>query len=204
MKHFYRICLVLLAYASAIWMVNLFRQKPVADFAQVEPESGPTEASPRIHSSDPFYDSQIAKRIEQLTELAQYRQKLQTASQFMMVTRRQAATATYPAWTQLLKAKQTTYRSLLERAKHTSNGQTLCTICDGTSYVTCIMCKDHDGKCVTCEGTGHDVGSDFCPACFGKGKCYLCNGNSRMFCPFCDDGTIRLDWPPPRAFPPLY
>ena len=94
------------------------------------------------------------------------------------------------------------YSALLNQAKQSTRGQVECTICDGFSYMPCVMCTDHNGKCIRCEGSGHLSPDVYCPSCMGKGKCYLCSGSGKMLCPFCNDGMIDIHWPPPTQSPP--
>jgi hypothetical protein len=205
MKHLYRITVVLLVYVAGIWLFNYFREEPpVLPAPEPAPEASSSDTVTRITSPDPLYDRLIANRVTTLTELARYREHLARANLHSLRTRQQAAAEAYPAWTEAVQTNKATYLKLLEEAKHAANGKVVCSICNYTSYIPCAMCKDHDGKCTTCGGTGSDVGHEFCPSCSGKGKCYLCNGSGKMFCPFCDDGMIRTDWPPPTSFPPLY
>jgi hypothetical protein len=204
MKHLYRISLVLLVYAAVLALVNFFRDKPPAELLGAAQTEAATEAPSRIISADPLYDRLIADRVITLTELARYREHLTHANQHMLRTRRQAAADAYPAWTEAVRTNRQTYLALLEQAKQAPKGKVVCSICGESSYIPCAMCKNHDGKCTTCGGIGSDAGSEFCPSCSGKGKCYLCNGTGKMFCPFCDDGMIRVDWPSPSSFPPLY
>jgi len=134
-----------------------------------------------------------AKRLEQI----------HVATSQMPASRREAQVGAYPAWKQLLTTHHAAYLGLLEQARKTPHGEVPCTLCDGFSYMPCAMCKDHDGKCVKCHGSGTDGLDVLCPACLGSGKCYLCNGSRKMFCPFCDDGMIQVRRPPPSSFPPL-
>ena len=203
MKHFYRICFVLLAYAALVSLFHALRPKPPSKSSNAGLAETMTDRPNRITSSDPLYDQLIVNRVGALKDMARYREHLAHAAQNMLKTRRQAAGEAYAPWNQVIQTNKQTYLKLLEKALHEPHGQTPCTICDGFSYMPCVMCKNHDGKCITCGGSGHDVGREFCPSCFGKGKCYLCNGNGKMFCPFCDDGMIKVQWSPPKTLPPL-
>lgn len=204
MKHFYRIGLVLIVYASALGLWAVFKSKPPERVGESLSSSSSPEAPFRIFSTDPFNDRLIANRVTTLTAMAKFRERMARAANEMLRTRRQAALQAHGGWSEILKANMPVYDALLEKAKSQPREQTPCTICDGLSYMPCVMCKNHDGKCLTCGGSGHDVRDEFCPSCFGKGKCYLCNGNGKMFCPFCDDGTIKARGTPPSNFPPLY
>jgi hypothetical protein len=127
---------------------------------------------------------------------------IETASRSMPASRQEARAAATPAWLQVLSTNEEKYASLIARAKQSPKGQVECTICDGLSYMPCIMCDQHDGKCVRCGGSGHKGLDAYCPTCLGKGKCYLCAGSGKMFCPFCHDGMIDLKWPAPSQLPP--
>jgi CheY-like chemotaxis protein len=106
------------------------------------------------------------------------------------------------AWSTILATNWPAYLALKQQAAASSSKTAPCTICDGRGLMTfCVLC-DHSGKCIQCGGSGRTFG-DPCPACRGTGKCYLCFGTGKMPCLFCDDGTVYLKGPAPRAQMPI-
>jgi DnaJ-class molecular chaperone len=206
MKHLYRIILALALYIGVIYLLG-FSQKP----ADVEaPASDPAETNPqdaagqvqRSTEQDQLQAIQTDERIRELEASSKEQQMFGAAARDMAASREVARTATTPAWTQVISANREKYSELLAKARQSPPGQVECTICDGFSYMPCVMCTDHNGKCIRCEGSGHLSPDVYCPTCVGKGKCYLCNGSGKMFCPFCHDGMIDINWPPPTQSPP--
>ena len=96
------------------------------------------------------------------------------------------------------------FRELLLKARQSPHDSVTCTICDGFSYMPCVVCPGHNGKCVTCRGAGKRAAGELCATCLGTGKCYLCSGAGKMFCPFCDDGEVHSRQPVPASFPPVH
>ena len=203
MKHLYRIALALALYAVAVYVFK----------AATKPQDlGPaaaaaTEAS-LSHRPATAVEQELARQIEershQLELQARHLEKLEVAKAEMMASRREVQSASYAAWNQVLTANHQHYLELRDEAAKDARGQVPCTICDGYSYMRCVTCRDHDGKCITCKGTGRIALDAYCPSCLGSGKCYLCTGSGKMFCPFCNDGVIETRRPPPSNFPPLF
>ncbi len=170
------------------------------------PETGSVQ-HPGTPSEHDQFNRQIEERVQRISTLeraAARLEQMRAASAETDTYRRQAQATAFMAWQQVLATNQAGYAKLLEQARASANGEVPCTICDGFSYMPCVMCPHHDGKCVTCKGSGQLTGDAICPACLGSGKCYLCTGSGKMFCPYCDDGTIQARRPPPAAFPPIH
>ncbi len=142
-------------------------------------------------------------RIRQLEAMAQRRARVKTATSRTLDYRRQAQAEAVAAWTQVLETNHAKYLKLKAEAQQAPEGKVPCTLCDGFSYMPCVLCKHHDGKCIICNGTGRLIGRELCPACLGSGKCYLCNGSGKMLCPFCNDAMIEAHGHAPSALPPL-
>lgn len=206
MKHVKRIIIALALYVGVIYLLgSSHSQEPVSarDPAAVTPTSEQTAAANRsLADQEQLQARQTEERIQDLKSQARHQSLLEAAHQQMPVTRRKVRESITNAWTRLLSANDVLYSSLLDKAKQTSRGQTPCTICDGDSYMPCLLCQNHNGKCTECGGVGHFGSDAYCPACLGKGKCYLCAGSGKMLCPFCDDGMIEVNWPPPSLTPP--
>lgn len=100
-----------------------------------------------------------------------------------------------------IRTNTPTYLALVERAKALAgkpNAEVRCTICSGDHYLRfCLLCRELNGKCRNCEGTGRIFVTEYCDWCIGSGKCFLCAGYGKMLCPFCDDGVIDPKLPPP-------
>ena len=146
---------------------------------------------------------QTAQRIQQLELQDKHLQRMAVATREMRSSRQQAQFASHQAWSQVVETNQGRYQQLLLQAHQQARGEVACTICDGLSYMACVMCAHHDGKCATCEGRKYLTQDVYCPTCLGSGRCYLCCGSGKMFCPFCDDGMIKYGRPPPSSSPPL-
>jgi hypothetical protein len=149
------------------------------------------------------HQSRTAVRVEKLGRMETDLEKVEQAARRMESSRRVLQAARQQAWTAMLQRHQAAYRQLLGQASRQPHGTVPCTLCDGLGYmVSCLLCRDPAGRCVTCHGTGHVGVDDVCPTCTGKGECFACNGTSRMHCPFCDDGEIRAGYrPPPERLP---
>ncbi len=197
MKHLLRIFAALLIYVGVVY---LLRSRGTEEAPPpVAPEALQSVPSPQENE---LVTRQTEERIREFEAVARERQMVETARRDMEANRRQARVAATPAWTQVLSTNEAKYLSLLAKAKETPRGQVPCTLCDGLSYMPCVMCKDHDGKCLPCGGSGHLTPNVYCPSCLGKGKCFLCSGAGKMFCPFCNDGMIDINWPAPSPTPP--
>ncbi|HEY2952876.1 MAG TPA: hypothetical protein VGK40_09850 [Verrucomicrobiae bacterium] len=204
MKHLYRIALALVLYAVAVYVFK----------AATKPEAiGPVDGvaatgDPLPHRPSTALEQELARQIEQrsrqLETQARHLERMEVAKSQMMARRREVQSASYAAWNEVLSANHEHYLQLRDQAGKTPGGQIPCTICDGFSYMRCVTCRNHDGKCITCKGTGRLALDAYCPSCLGSGKCYVCTGSGKMFCPFCDDGMIDARRPPPNSFPPLY
>jgi len=204
MKHLYRIAFALALYAVAVFAFKA-ATKPHASGSN-EGATATSVALPVRPSAETEAElaRQIQERSRQLEIQAVHLERMKEAKAQMMTRRREVQSASYAAWTQVLAVNHDHYLRLHDQAQKTPGGQVPCTICDGLSYMKCVTCRDHDGKCITCNGTGRLASDAYCPSCLGKGKCYVCTGSGKMFCPFCDDGMIDVRRPPPSNFPPLY
>ncbi len=134
-------------------------------------------------------DEQLKKRELSARELPDYRQRILSSHQ--------------AEWTQFLEDNWQEYLALLAAAKKSNNGKIDCTICEGDTYLDfCFFCSvPSNGKCASCDGHGTRFGDELCPTCQGNGKCFMCNNSHQMMCPFCEDGAIDIDAPPPSRTP---
>jgi Spy/CpxP family protein refolding chaperone len=130
------------------------------------------------------------------------RQKAEYARARMMRERSTLQRIHQADWTAVLQTNWAKFEELRKRAA-AGDGRTPCTLCDGFGYMPCVMCTDHNGRCVNCDGISRSVNGQHCAACLGSGKCYLCNGHGKMLCIFCNDGRIEVDWHMPHSAPPL-
>src|ERR1051325_9912167 len=155
MKHLYRIALALALYAVAVYVFKA-ASKP-QDLGPSQTEAATEDPLPRRPST--VVEQELARQIEersrQLEIQARHLEKLETAKAEMLNRRREVQSASYAAWNQILTANHEHYLQLRDQAVKDPRGQVPCTICDGYSYMQCVTCRDHDGKCVTCKGTGH-------------------------------------------------
>jgi hypothetical protein len=201
LKTKHKIALAVILYLAVIYALSRSSREVEQQFstesvvAAREPENA--------RRADPLYERLSEQRAANLVRQANDRTKMERASQHTALTRARAVEGINAQWTRLFEKHRATYESLLHAAATAPRGEVPCTICDGFSYMPCLLCKDHNRKCVTCGGTGHDVSDEFCPSCLGTGKCYLCSGSGKMFCPFCNDGMVDTHSHPPRKTPPL-
>lgn len=147
------------------------------------------------------YESQTPARVSELSRLEGQQQLRQRAAAETQSARESLQLAKSREWSALLASNWPTFLTLREQAARSPTGEAPCTLCDGAGYMQlCILCRDHRGKCVTCDGKGTRLANELCPTCLGNAKCYLCFGTGRMPCPFCNDGTISIRWrmPPDR------
>lgn len=207
MKHLWKISVALLLYFAALYLLGRGKKETVAqesNVAATESIPGSSSQSPSTPTEDPLFARQTVERIQQLTHQAEHRAKTEQAKKEMAPSRRQIQTASYAAWKRVIDNNQTAYLLLKARAETAPQGEVPCTICDGFSYMPCVACVEHKGKCVSCNGSGRRTGGEYCASCLRTGKCYLCTGSGKMFCPFCDDGMINSKRPPPSGFLPPY
>jgi hypothetical protein len=202
LKRKHKIALAAILYLSVIYGLSRSSREVEQQFssqtvvaARVQTESAPTV--------DPLYERLSEQRAANLVRQATDRTKMDRAAHQTPLTRARAVEGINAQWTHLLETHRATYEKLLHAAAAAPRGEVPCTICDGFSYMPCLLCKGHNRKCVTCGGTGHDVSDEFCPSCLGTGKCYLCSGSGKMFCPFCNDGMVDTHSHPPRKSPPI-
>ena len=144
------------------------------------------------------------ERQTKLVEMTDRKMKREMAIAKKLAFRTALSASKQIVWNQILMTNSTEFYALRKIAARTPGGVTPCTLCDGEGYMDeCIVCKNSDGKCVTCYGTGTlNNGKDICPTCIGSKNCYFCNGFKKMLCPFCDDGMIDIQVPLPPEFPP--
>jgi hypothetical protein len=149
------------------------------------------------------YESQTQSRVRELSVLEGQQQLRQRAAAETQSERAGLQLAKSREWSALLASNWPAFLTLREQAAHTPTGETPCTLCDGAGYMPlCLLCGDHKGKCVTCDGKGTRLANELCPTCLGNAKCYLCFGTGKMSCPFCNDGTISVRWRmPPTSMP---
>jgi hypothetical protein len=206
MKHFFRLGLALALYVLAILALRSTRH----DGRSEGTEDPALSASPSVTwtlpqwmiDDDRLHWKGTEQRVRYLAASEQDRSRRERALRDMPAARRELQTATLGAWSNLVRSNMPAYHDLYAKAKEAPNGEVLCTICDTLSYMPCIMCRNRDGKCTTCNGSGRRGRDEYCPSCLGTGRCYLCTGSGKMFCPFCDDGMIKVKWPLPHYFPP--
>lgn len=199
MKHVKVLGVALLLCLAALWLRGSAKIAITAENAS----AGETPSSVLRHGADPHEARLVEERIHQLESMDRRRRQSEAASANMIVFREQAQAEAAPRWKQVVADNREAYQALLAKALNSPHNETACTICDGMSYMPCVMCKGRDGKCVTCRGSGQSNQEALCPTCLGKGKCYLCAGSRKMFCPFCNDGMIEARGRPPSDSPPL-
>src|SRR2546423_10873946 len=184
MKHACGIILALLVYLGVIYLVGS-PSKEEAVTARDSTAEDASAASPSqplpMSDADQLQAQQTQERVQHLETQTRELEMTEAAAQRMPAARRMAQAATVSAWTQVVSTNTDKYLELLQKAKQSARGQIECSICDGLSYMPCVMCKNHSGKCIHCDGTGHLAARTYCPTCLGKGKCYLCNGSGKMF-----------------------
>jgi len=203
MKASTKFVLALLAFGSIISLIHVIRGGAREDATTVAARSVPDGATMQV-PVDPTAEARDRARAEALQRQAEYREKAQRAAALSAASRARAVKQIEPAWKSYMQTNQAKYAAILEKARRDPHGSAHCTICNGVGDIACVMCNNHDGKCITCGGRGSDVGQEFCPTCSGTGKCYLCSGLGRMNCAFCNDGVIATDTPPPPLSAPLH
>ena len=203
MKPSTQFVLALLAFTSIFCLIHVIRGGAREGAVPVESRALSDGAAAAVTPvpPDPAGEARNRARMDALQKQAEYREKAQRAAALTPVSRARAAKQIQPAWTAYLQSNQATYATILEKARRDPHGMARCTICNGVGDLACVMCTNHEGKCITCGGSGSDVAHEFCPTCNGTGKCYLCAGLGRMNCAFCNDGVIAIDTarPPPSA-----
>ncbi len=202
MKHVYAACAFVLLVLTAAWVFGPpVNPPPVLPEAHVQAAAvaAPGPLTPAAGERPADRD-----RILQLEAMATRQTQMEQATHAMPAARQQARAGASTAWQEVLATNQAVFRELFAQARKAERGEVPCTICDGYSYMPCVMCRERDGKCVTCRGSGHRLPDVLCPTCLGSGKCYLCTGSRKMFCPFCDDGMIQSHKPEPPTDPPLH
>jgi len=204
MKPSTKFVLALLAFGSIIWLIHVIRGGTRESTATVSARPVAPEGAPVQVPVDPAAEARDRAHVESLQKQADYREKAQRAAALTTASRTRAAKQIEPAWTAYMRTNQAKYVAIVEKARQDPHGTAHCTICNGVGDLACVMCKNHDGKCITCGGKGSDVGQEFCPTCNGTGKCYLCAGLGRMNCAFCNDGVIATDTPAPPLSAPLH
>ena len=208
MKHLYRIGGVLLIYGMTVYLITSARKQD-------------TEAV-RVHLLDPAilhgvdwfpghgltaqerhrYMSGVEERVYRVSSLEAEQAKRARAGKHSEDSRRHWQWELRSPWQSLIKTNYAAYEELLEKARQSPHGVTPCTLCDGQSYMPCLLCKENNSKCLDCNGRGRR-GAEYCPTCIGTGRCYLCSGFGKMLCPFCDDGSIDVQHPRPAVLPPI-
>jgi hypothetical protein len=205
--HFF---LLLLLAASVLWLLaghwrgaSLATSNPEVGARGAEPVSQPVSAAAQA-AEQAAYQQQTKAWVERLEKLEVKKGLRARAAEKMDQTRGWLQRDRRDAWTALISTNRQTFLALRDAARHATNGETTCTICDGRgSLAFCILCSHSDGKCVTCGGAGRLSTGEVCPTCMGTGRCYLCDGTGRMTCPFCNDGLIRVNGPQPAQIMPL-
>lgn len=150
------------------------------------------------------YEQLTQGHVRELARMAEDQRKRDQAAVAMKYSRDNLQAKSQSGWTELLVTNAAAFQTLRSLAARSPNGRTPCTLCDGKGYQSyCLLCPADKGRCVTCRGTGKVFVDEYCPTCLGARKCFLCYGSGKMACPFCDDGMITLDWPPPPAKMPV-
>ena len=149
------------------------------------------------------YLKAVQERAERLNQQELERAKIQRAQEKMPASRQELCQSLRIPWSAVLQTNAAKFQQLRALAAASAQGQTPCNICDGLSYMPCILCPNTDGKCVNCNGGGRTPSAEYCPACIGSGQCFLCTGAGKMLCPFCDDGMIDLRHELPQALPSI-
>ena len=202
MKHVYGAgAFMVLVLAAALWFGPSRNPDPPLVEGVPQSPAGSTQRKAALEQSQTPLDRE---RVQQLEAMVSRQAQMAAATRDMPAARQRARAEAAPAWTRVLITNQEAYQLLLAQAQKSDRGEVTCTICDGFSYMPCVLCTHHDGKCIDCRGAAYIRSGVLCPSCLGSGKCYLCTGSGKMFCPFCDDGMILKQWPAPAKEPPLH
>lgn len=170
------------------------RTRPEA--APEEADDAPAQAATPV--STPVSQQQIiadeAASRERVTELARMEQETarwNLAAEKTYELRSDLRVRTRAAWNSMLLTNRSTLLALRTKVAEGHLYETPCTICDSKGDMHfCVLCRNNDGHCPACEGTGRSYTGGDCPACLGTKKCHLCHGSGKMPCLFCDDGMI--------------
>ncbi len=178
--------------------------------SQSEPISSPDPVSDEALFElppDPHRDYHVKRekaetevRKETLVEMRTYRERQEEALEEMPRARERIFRSSKAELLAILERHGAEYQELRKQAATKSDKTVDCTICEKDTYLDyCIYCdEDSNGVCSRCGGTGmRGVRDELCPACLGTGECYACTGSGKMFCPFCDDGAVDLQFDPP-------
>jgi hypothetical protein len=166
---------------------------------QAQSLTSPDHAEPWPTFAHDHFDEESVRTLKAQEE---HRQKAEYARARMVRERTTLQRIHQADWTAVLQTNWAKFEELRKVAA-AGDGRTPCTLCDGFGYMPCVMCTDHNGRCVNCNGTRRGLNDQLCAACLGSGKCYLCNGHGKMLCIFCNDGRIEVDWHLPHPAPPL-
>ena len=202
MNQVYRIGLLVVLYAVTVFFFEAARPKKDSTEDPAASLVVPISKRPAPPQQRLAYGLEAERTVSNLSALEEERARRQRAVRDMPAARHQAQFAAQKPWAAVVNSNLARFRELVRQAQQVRDGSVACTICDGFSYMSCVMCHDHDGKCGPCGGTGRQASSEYCPTCIGTGKCYLCSGSGKMFCPFCDDGVVHATLQVPSSFPP--
>ncbi len=199
--HFLFLGLIIACVVGAVMM----RRAPPAARSAPQPLDAPAPSASRtVASPDPADDSAVRARITKLSEMESEASRRERAAVQTFYNRRDLRVARHDAWTSVISANRDAFQTLRKAAQESPNKEVPCTICDGKGYMHfCILCGDKKGKCVTCNGGTTSHFGELCPTCSSPGKCFLCHGSGKMHCPYCDDGMIKPNGPPPPKEMPI-
>src|SRR5262249_43229181 len=179
------------------WLYHGLTSSPAPEAAPGRSADGAAD-NPSWPAPGPDAESRLNEEAQhRLQAQEERREKAEHARERMMRERSTLQRLYQPTWTALRETNWAKFEALRQKAA-AGDGRTPCTLCDGFGYMPCIMCTDHNGRCVNCDGSSHSLNGQHCAACLGSGKCYLCNGRGKMLCIFCNDGRIEIDWHMPH------
>ena len=190
-----------IALSAAGWVGFIHRDSGPAPGAGSSPRGTQVDRITRARQEEEEA-GKAGARIEQLARIETERTQQERAAAASQQARMLLQSARNETWSTFIQTNRTVYEALREIARDAHNHTAQCTLCDGSGLMPfCILCEG-SGQCPACHGTGKAY-DQLCPVCLGKGRCYLCLGKGRMACPFCDDGIVYANLPPPPATFPM-
>jgi len=180
---------------------------PLVVRASSSPVDGISDDAPPVDADElqAAHDRETELRVQVLAGLAAAKMRREQAAGNTGSSRKFIQTAYAARWSTVLTTNWPVFTKLREQAASSPTLVVPCTICEGTGRLHyCVVCADAKGKCVSCRDSGRTSVHEICPTCFGNQKCFLCFGSGQMPCPFCNEGKIEAQRPPPPNSLPIY
>jgi hypothetical protein len=187
-------------------LIALFADRPLSKLVLTRGGPAPTAEKQRPAGLDPpdTPERLTQTHVQELARLEEKQRQRQQAVAGMKLAREHLQLLAQDAWSEVLATNSAAFLALRKQAAQSPKGKTRCTLCDGAGYQPyCVLCAGDKGKCPSCKGTGRLSAKEYCPACIGSGKCFLCSGHGKMTCPFCRGGMVSLERPLPPARLPI-